>query len=72
MSYSSKTPIKIPSNIDETYDFTPSSSTSSSPMPMQISAKKIKIITQNNEQFNLYNNSLKSQKKKQNLVNMQQ
>ena len=72
MSCSLKTPVKIPPDIDETYVFTPTSSASSSPMPMQISAKKARIIAQNDEQFDLYNVSSKSQEKKQNPVNVQQ
>ena len=70
MSCSLKTPVKIPPNIDETYVLTPTPPTSPSPMPMQISAKKARIITQNDEQFNLYNVSSKTQKKKQNSMNI--
>jgi len=70
MSCSLKTPVKIPSNIDETYVLILIPPASPSPMPMQISAKKTRIITQNNEQFDLYNVSSKSQKKKQNSINV--
>ena len=70
MSGSLKTPIKVPSDINETYILIPSLSASPSPMPMQISAKKARIIAQNNEQFDLYNVSSKSQEKKQNSVNV--
>ena len=70
MSCSLKTPVKIPSNIDETYVFTSTLPASLSPMPMQISAKKVRIIAQNDEQFDLYNVSPKSQEKKQNPVNV--
>ena len=72
MSCSLKTPVKIPSDIDETYVLTPTPPASSSPIPMQISAKKARIIAQNDEQFDLYNVSPKSQEKKQNPVNVQQ
>ena len=72
MSCSLKTPVKIPSDIDEIYIFTPTPPASPSPMPMQISAKKARIIAQNDEQFDLYNVSPKSQEKKQNPVNVQQ
>ena len=72
MSCSLKTPVKIPPDIDETYVLIPTPPASSSPMPMQISAKKARIIAQNDEQFDLYNVSPKSQKKKQNPVNVQQ
>ena len=58
-SYNLKTPVKIPLDIDETYVLTPSLITSSSPSSMQISAKKVKMIAKNNEQFNLYNTSSK-------------
>jgi len=72
MSCSLKTPVKIPPDIDETYVLTPTPPASPSPMPMQISAKKARIIAQNDEQFDLYNVSPKSQEKKQNPVNVQQ
>ena len=49
MSCSLKTPVKIPSNIDETYVLTPTLLASPSPMLMQISTKKIRIIAQNDE-----------------------
>ena len=71
MSGSLKTSIKVPSNIDETYVLTSTPPASLSPMLMQISAKKARIITQNDEQFNLYNVSSKTQKKKQNSMNIQ-
>ena len=64
ISYSLKTPIKIPPDIEETYIFTPSPIASPSPSPMQISARKAKIITKNDEQFDLYNTSPKLLKKK--------
>ncbi len=59
-SYDLKTPVKIPPNIDETYVLTPSPITSPSPSPMQISTRKVKIITKNDEQFDLYGASLKT------------
>ena len=43
-SYNLKTPIKIPPDIDETYDLTPSPIASPSPSPIQISARKAKMI----------------------------
>ena len=58
-SYSLKTPIKIPPDIEETYILTPSPIASPSPSPMQISARKVKMIAKNNEQFNLYNTNPK-------------
>ena len=72
MSCSLKTLIKILPDIDEIYVVTSILSTSPSPMPMQISVKKARIIAQNDEQFDLYNVSPKPQEKKQNLVNVQQ
>ena len=71
-SYDLKTPVKIPPNIDETYVLTPSPITSSSPSPMQISARKAKIIVKNDEQFNLYNASSKILQKTQKLENLLQ
>ena len=59
-SYSLKTPIKILPDIEETYILTPSSIASPSPSPMQISARKAKMIAKNDEQFDLYDISLKS------------
>ena len=58
-SYDLKTPIKIPLNINETYVLTLSLITSPSPSPMQISVRKAKMITKNNEQFDLYSTSPK-------------
>ena len=58
-SYDLKTPVKISPNIDETYVLTPSPVISPSPLSMQISARKAKIITKNDEQFDLYDASPK-------------
>ena len=48
-SYSLKTPIKIPSDIDEIYNLTPSPIASLSPSPIQISVRKAKIIVKKDE-----------------------
>ena len=57
-SYNSKTPIKILSDImEETYTLSPSSAASPSPILVQISPKTARIITKNNEYFDLYNTS---------------
>ena len=58
-SYDLKTPIKIPPDIDETYVLIPSLIASLSPSPMQISARKAKMIAKKDEQFDLYNASSK-------------
>ena len=71
-SYDLKTPVKISLNINETYVLTPSPITSSSPSPMQISARKAKIIAKNNEQFDLYDASPKILQKTQKLENLLQ
>src|SRR5436190_16761860 len=71
-SYNLKTPDKIPPDIDETYDLTPSSITSLSPSPMQISARKAKMIAKKDEQFNLYDTSPKILEKTQKSVNLLQ
>ena len=68
-SYNLKIPIKISLDIEETYILTPSSIASSSPSPMQISARKAKIIAKNDEQFNLYDASLKHLENTQKPVN---
>ena len=68
-SYSLKTPIKIPLNIEETYILTPSLIASSSPSPMEISARKAKMIAKNDEQFDLYDTSPKILEKTQKPVN---
>jgi len=71
-SYDLKTPVKIPPDIDETYVLTPSPITSSSPSPMQISARKAKMIAKNDEQFDLYNTNPKILEKTQKSVNLLQ
>ena len=71
-SYSLKTPTKIPLNINETYVLTPSLITSSSPSPMQISARKAKMIAKNDEQFDLYGASPKILQKMQKIENLLQ
>ena len=71
-SYSLKTPIKIPLNIKKTYILTPSPIASPSPSPIQISARKAKIIAKNNEQFDLYDTSPKILQKMQKLENLLQ
>ena len=71
-SYDLKTPVKIPPDIDETYVLTPSPITSPSPSPMQISARKAKMITKNDEQFDLYGASPKILQKTQKLENLLQ
>ena len=71
-SYSLKIPIKIPPDIDETYDLMPSLVISPSPSPMQISIRKAKIIAKKDEQFDLYDTSLKSLENMQKLVNLLQ
>ena len=68
-SYSLKTPIKIPLDIEETYILTPSPIASSSPSPMQISARKAKMIAKNDEQFDLYDASPKPLENTQKPVN---
>ena len=62
-SYDLKTPVKIPPDIDETYVLTPSPIISSSPSPMQISAKTARRIAQKDEQFDLNNASPKPRSK---------
>ena len=71
-SYNLKTPDKIPSDIDETYDLTPSPIVSPSPSPMQISARKTKMIAKKDKQFNFYDTSSKSLKNMQKSVNLLQ
>ena len=71
-SYDLKTPDKIPSDIDETYNLTSSPIASPSPSSMQISARKAKMITKKDEQFNLYNTSPKILEKTQKSVNLLQ
>ena len=71
-SYNLKTPDKIPPDIDETYDLTPSPIASPSPSPMQISARKAKMIAKKDEQFNLYDTSPKILEKTQKSVNLLQ
>ena len=57
-SYNPKTLTKIPPDImKETYILISSSAASSSSMSVQITPKTARIITKNNEQFNLYNAS---------------
>ena len=68
-SYDLKTLVKIPSNIDETYVFTPSLITSSSPSSMQISARNVKMIAKNDEQSDLYDASPKPLENTQKPVN---
>ena len=68
-SYSLETPTKIPPDIEETYVLTPSPIASPSPSPMQISARKAKMIAKNDEQFDLYNASSKPLENTQKLVN---
>ena len=71
-SYNLKTPIKIPSDIGETYDLTPSPVTSPSPSSMQISARKEKIIAKKDEQFDLYDASSKPLENMQKSANLLQ
>ena len=71
-SYDLKTPVKVPPDIDETYVLTPSPITSPSPSPMQISVRKAKMIAKNDEQFNLYDASLKILQKTQKSENLLQ
>ena len=68
-SYSLETPTKIPPDIEKTYVLTPSPIASPSPSPMQISASKAKMIAKNDEQFNLYDTSLKILEKTQKPIN---
>ena len=72
VSYNLKIPIKIPPDINETYDLTSSPIASPSPSLMQISARKAKMIAKKDEQFDLYNTSLKSLENMQKLVNLLQ
>ena len=69
-SHSLKTPIKIPPDIEETYVLTPSPIASPSPSPMQISARKAKMIAKNDEQFDLYGASPKILQKTQKSKNL--
>src|SRR5204863_3816443 len=71
-SYNLKTPVKIPSDIDETYVLTPSPITSPSSSSMQISAKKAKMIAKNDKQFDLYGVNSKILQKTQKSVDLLQ
>ena len=72
VSYNLKIPIKIPPDINETYDLTSSPIASPSPSLMQISARKVKMIAKKDEQFNLYDTSPKILEKTQKSVNLLQ
>ena len=72
ISYDLKTSVKISLNIDETYVLTPSLITNLSPLSMQISTRRAKMITKKNGQFNLYNASPKPLEKTQKPVNIMQ
>src|SRR5436190_12019874 len=71
-NYSLKTPIKIPPDINETYNLTSSPIASPSPSPMQISARKAKMIAKKDEQFDLYDASPKPLENMQKSVNLLQ
>ena len=67
-SCNSKILVNIPLDIDEAYTLTPSPPDSPSSSPMQISAKTTRRIAQNDEQFDLYNASLKPRSKFQSIM----
>src|SRR5436190_22077358 len=74
-SCNSKIPVKIPPDIgetyiDKTYILTPSSPDSPELSPMQISAKTVRKIAQENEQFDLFNASSKPRFKSQSIMNL--
>jgi len=72
VSYNLKIPIKIPPDINETYDLTSSPIASPSPSLMQISARKVKMIAKKDEQFDLYNTSSKLLENMQKSANLLQ